>query len=129
MIRSIDPEFWRSGLLAGIEMETVYDGIVPRRRVNVIAPARSGFEYVYMLFGDDDWLLYVGRSFRPADRLHVHLRKAWGHLVTGMLIIKVTEAPGWRPGPGPNTARLESVAIAMLHPFANIAAPSRMAMS
>lgn len=126
-VDSIPTSFWRSERLTGIRWFFIYDGPVPER-VNDIAPMESWCEYVYMLFGTDDWLLYVGRSFRPADRLAKHLRKPWGHLVKGMAIIRIEEPNKPVRGPGPNTARYEAVAIDELMPIANIAAPARHAM-
>lgn len=131
-IRSIRPEFWSSEDIAAMDWQLVYDGPIPKR-VNTIAPMTSAAEYVYLLFGSSDELIYVGRSFRPADRFTKHRRKPWWHLVSGVVIIRVSDTPShmrasWRD-PGPNTARLEALAIDRLRPPANIAAPSRLVMS
>ena len=129
-IRSTKPEFWRSERISSVDWEVIYDGPVPRR-VNAVAPRVSGFEYVYMLFDASDRLLYVGRSFRPADRFTKHLRKPWWHLVDGVVLVRITDPiHGRMPWQkiGPNTARFEAVAISMLDPGFNVAAPSREAM-
>ncbi|MGG7510874.1 GIY-YIG nuclease family protein [Plantibacter sp. YIM 135249] len=130
-IRSTKPEFWRSKDVTSIKWEVVYDGPMPTR-LNSIAPMRSDCEYVYLLFNEADELLYVGRSFRPADRFTKHRRKAWWPMATGAVIIRVEEVPPFHRKPwdfsGPNTARLEALAIRELHPSANVAAPARRAM-
>jgi len=131
-IRSTKPEFWRSERIASVDWEVVHDGPMPKR-VNTIAPMSSEFEYVYMLFDEANSLVYVGRSFRPADRFTKHRRKSWWPQVKAVVLIRVREEPRHRRPPwqkaGPNTARLEAYAISMLHPSANIAGPSKGAMS
>lgn len=131
-IRSIRPEFWSSEDIAAMDWQPIYDGPVPKR-VNAIAPMSTAAEYVYLLFDSTDELIYVGRSFRPADRFTKHHRKPWWARVESVVIIRVTEDPPHTRPPwmtyGPNTARLEALAIDRLHPPANIAAPSRLVMS
>lgn len=130
-IRSTEPEFWASETINALLWDVIYDGPLPER-LNDIAPMSSVCEYVYMLFGATDELLYVGRSFRPADRFTKHRRKPWWPQVAGAVLIRVHEDPIHRRLPwqkvGPNTARFEAIAIKMLHPIANIAAPAREAM-
>lgn len=130
-IRSTKPEFWRSGRIASVDWEVIYDGPIPKR-VNGIAPMSSTCEYVYLLFDGRDDLLYVGRSFRPADRFTKHRRKSWWSDVNGVVIIRVAELPMNLRRPrervGPNTVLLEACAIAELHPRANVAAPARLAL-
>lgn len=130
-IRGTKPEFWRSRRVGSVSWSVVYDGPIPAR-VNTIAPAGSDREYVYLFFDASDALVYVGRSFRPADRFTKHRRKAWWSQVASVTIIKVLEEPIWLRMPwqknGPNTARLEAFAIEELRPWANIAAPAREAM-
>jgi len=129
-IRSIRPEFWASEDVAALPWDVIYDGPMPRR-VSSVAPMSSGCEYVYMLFDASDNLVYVGRSFRPADRFTKHRRKAWWSDVAAVVLVRVSEAPTWTRAPwstvGPNMVRLEACAIEMLHPRANIAAPARVA--
>lgn len=131
-IRSTKPEFWRSDAVSSIDWEVIYDGPVPAR-LNPIAPISSTCEYVYLIFDESDQLLYVGRSFRPADRFTQHRRKAWWPMAAGVVIIRVAELPRYQRKPwhysGPNTARLEALAISELHPSANVAAPAREAMA
>lgn len=115
-----------------MDWQPIYDGPVPKR-VNAIAPMDTAAEYVYLLFDSADELVYVGRSFRPADRFTKHRRKPWWPTVASVALIRVSdvpshERPSWRD-PGPNTARLEALAIDRLRPPANIAAPSRLVMS
>ena len=130
-IRSTKPEFWRSRTVASVDWAVIYDGMVPRR-VNTVAPMSSDCEYVYLLFDDSDALIYVGRSFRPADRFTKHRRKQWWRQVARVVLIRVHEdhprsRPPWQKN-GPNTARFEACAIDMLRPSANVAAPSKAAM-
>lgn len=130
-IRSIKPEFWRSDRIAAVDWSVIHDGPLPKR-VNTVAPMSDRWEYVYMLFDDSDALVYVGRSFRPADRFTKHRRKPWWSSVSGVVLIKVHETPRYqRPSwqkDGPNTARFEAIAIDVLRPAANVAAPSKGAM-
>ncbi|MGP9682050.1 GIY-YIG nuclease family protein [Brachybacterium sp. AOP3-A1-3] len=131
-IRSIRPEFWSSEDIAAMDWQVTYDGPVPKR-VNTIAPMTSAAEYVYLLFDSLDELVYVGRSFRPADRFTKHRRKSWWKRVATVAIVRITEAPPHTRPPwmtyGPNTARFEALAIDRLNPPANIAAPSRLVMT
>lgn len=126
-VDTLPDAFWDSPRLAGIRWRVIFDADMPSNVLELAPPSRH-FEYVYMLFDDRDWLLYVGRSFRPSDRINKHRPKAWGHLIGGLVLVRIDESPEWRRGPGPNTARFEAVAIDMLNPIANIAAASRMAM-
>lgn len=125
-IRSIKPEFWRSDAVNAIPWHVVFDGPRPSK-VNDVAPMRSGVEYVYLLFGETDQLLYVGRSFRPADRFSKHCRKPWWKDVSGVVLISVEDER--RPGvcrkyyTPPNVSAFESAAIAALNPLHNIARP------
>lgn len=131
MIRGTKPEFWESSRITSMSWEVVYDGPIPRR-VNDIAPMSVDCEYVYLLFDPVDVLVYVGRSFRPADRFTKHRRKEWWRAVAGVVIVRVHELPRWERSPwesvGTNTTRLEALAIAELEPWANIAAPAKGAM-
>ena len=122
-IRSTKPEFWRSAAVSTLDWEVVYDGPLPKRRVNKVAPAGSWSEYVYLLFDSTDELVYVGRSFRPADRFSKHCRKPWWGRVSGVVFIRVQEKPKpprrfWEHGP--NTAVFEAAAIQALRPSENI---------
>lgn len=130
-IRSTKPEFWRSERIASVNWEVVYDGPIPRR-TSEVAPESPRWEYVYMLFDAADELVYVGRSFRPADRFTKHRRKPWWPLVTTAALVRVHELPPFERLPwqkvGPNTARFEAVAIDILRPPMNVAAPARGAM-
>lgn len=129
-IRSTKPEFWKSEQIESVMWEVVYDGPIPRS-ANDVAPTVSPHEYVYLLFGREDELVYVGRSFRPGDRFTKHRRKRWWADVEGVVIVRVEEPAspryGWQRS-GLNTARLEAFAIKELHPRANVAAPSKEAM-
>ncbi|QKY78934.1 replication initiation protein [Mycobacterium phage Rebel] len=118
-IRSIKPEFWRSEDIASIDMTVVYVGPVDVR-VNEIAPCGYQTEYVYMLFDTDDDLVYIGRSFRPADRFTKHRRKPWWLTVLNAVIVRVAEPSQERP----DAARLEAYAIRELRPRANAAVPT-----
>ena len=127
-IRSIRPEFWTSEDVAALDWQLIYNGPVPKR-VNTIAPMTSTVEYVYLLFDSADELVYVGRSFRPADRFTKHRRKSWWGRVASTAIVRVTEdlphtRPPWMTY-GPNTARFEALAIDRLQPPANIAGPAK----
>lgn len=129
-IRSTKPEFWRSERIAALPWDVVYDGPKPRR-VNEVAPVRSDAEYVYLLFGERDELLYVGRSFRPADRFSSHHRKSWWVQVTGVVLIAVRDERRigvhrkyYTP---PNVSAFESAAIAELEPLHNLVRPKVVA--
>lgn len=131
-IRSIKPEFWRSPELSNIDMELVYDGPM-RRRINDVAPMRNDSEYVYFLRNAEDRIVYIGRSFRPADRFTKHRRKPWWRDVVSAAIVRVADTPPWARGSwaegGPETRRVEAFAIAQLKPYGNVAPASKAAMS
>ena len=122
-IRSTKPEFWRSATIARLPWELLYDGPKPRR-VNAIAPLSSGTEYVYLLFDDDDSLLYVGRSQRPADRFSTHCRRHWWSEVSGYVFVAVRDEVRFgvyrKYYTPPNVAAFEKAAIAELNPRYNI---------
>lgn len=122
-IRSIKPEFWTDEKIAAMDWKIVHDGPVPNR-VNVVAPMAGLAEYVYLLFDAHDRLVYVGRSFRPADRFTKHRRKTWWSSVTDAVIVRIGEPPRWTWGSWgtapPNTSLFEKLAITGLHPIANI---------
>lgn len=126
-IRSLKPEFWANPEIAAMDYEIVHEGPLPRR-VNAVAPMAPDAEYVYMLFDADASPVYVGRSFRPADRIGAHRRKPWWEQITSAVIVRIQDTPSherrsWRD-PGANTARFEAIAIAALTPSANIATPT-----
>lgn len=127
-IRATKPEFWKSDRISSIDWDVVYDG-PPPRRTNELAPASSRHEYVYLLFDYRDDPVYVGRSFRPADRLAKHRRKPWWRDVVSAVIIRVAERPYAERPPwqkvGPNTARLEAYLIKSLKPPQNVGVPLR----
>ena len=123
-IRSTKPEFWQSERIASIPWEITYDGPRPKR-VNLVAPMQSGIEYVYLLFDATDRLLYVGRSFRPADRFSKHCRRDWWPEVAAVVLVAVRDDPRvgvrrayYNP---PNVAAFEHAAITELRPLHNIA--------
>jgi hypothetical protein len=120
-IRSTKPEFWRSVTVSAVAPEVIYDGPMPtgRRPYAGLAPAVGCTEYVYLLFGEQDELVYVGRSFRPADRFTKHRRKPWWPQVAGLVLLRITGAT-----PREATALtdgLERLAIKRLGPTGNIA--------
>lgn len=120
-IRTIKPEFWRSDDIAKLDWQIIHDGPIPHR-VNTVAPMHAAAEYVYMLFDRLNRLLYVGRSFRPADRFTKHRRKPWWKRVSGAVIIRITDTPTFGPGvAGPNTIAFEKAAIRDLAPTENVA--------
>lgn len=125
-IRAIKPEFWTSGPLSSLDLELIHDGEL-RNRINEMAPMSSTCEYLYMLFDESDGLIYIGRSFRPADRLTKHRSKPWWGLVSGLAIVRVMEPPrhDWLPWAksGPNTSLVEAFAIRELNPPHNVARP------
>lgn len=128
-IRATKPEFWQLPELNELDWGVVYSGPVPER-VNLVAPVKGGYEYVYLLLGKGGDPVYIGRSFRPADRISKHRRKPWWHLVSHVAFIEVAEVPvpNRRPSyiDSPNSARFEALAIQHLNPSANIARPQRM---
>jgi hypothetical protein len=86
---------------------------------------RAGIEYVYLLFDQADSLLYVGRSFRPADRFSKHCRRDWWPQVTSLVLIAVEDKIRYgvhrRYYTPPNVKAFEDAAIAGLLPIHNIA--------
>lgn len=129
-IRSTKPEFWRSETITALPWELVYDGPKPKR-VNLVAPMSSGIEYVYLLFDSVDRLLYVGRSFRPADRFSKHCRRDWWHQVSGVVLIAVSDEVRFGVHRNyytpPNVDAFEREAIAKLRPLHNIAGRTAVA--
>lgn len=128
-IRSTKPEFWRSERVASLPLEVAYDGPLPRgprcyaENIPGVAP---NSEYVYLLFGLGDELVYVGRAWRVADRLTKHRRRPWWPRVTDAVLVRVQ-------GSTPNeaawlTRRLEALAIRDLAPSGNVAGPSKEAL-
>lgn len=129
-IRSTKPEFWRSKTIAALPWRFIYDGPKPKR-VNLVAPLAAGLEYVYLLFDDSDTLLYIGRSFRPADRFSNHCRRDWWPEVSRLVLIAVEDEirvgvhrTYYTP---PIVAAFESAAIAELNPIHNIVGRKKVA--
>lgn len=126
-IRSTKPEFWERAI--SIPHEVIWDGPRPTR-VNAVAPMRAGVEYVYMLFDPSDQLLYVGRSFRPADRFASHCRRVWWPDVERFAFVAVSdpirigEYRKYRTPP--NVAAFETLAIQVLDPIHNIVRPRKV---
>lgn len=98
-----------------------FDAPLPRGRNPYagLAPMADGVEYVYLLSDADRRLLYVGRSFRPADRFTKHRRKPWWAQVDWLTILRI-EAPDRREAEA-CVDRLERLAIRRLRPAHNIA--------
>lgn len=72
-IRSIKPEFWRSGSMPK-ELPTLK---------HQIQSAPVGRVFLYRLFDADGHLLYVGITWNPRDRWRAHKRtKEWWESVT-----------------------------------------------
>lgn len=129
-IRTIKPDFFQSEDVAALQPEPVYEGPLGRA-ASEASQARADSEYVYFLSSAAGELVYVGRSFRPADRFTKHRRKPWWEKVSTALIVRVPELPIWERKHDPcgkNTARLEALAISRLSPTGNIAVASQKAL-
>lgn len=82
--------FWLSVRVQAIAPEVVYTGMFPRRASDYYAVGQGGMQYVYLLFDEDEVLLYVGRSHRPGNRFDKHRRhQPWWPSVSGLLILAV----------------------------------------
>lgn len=128
-IRSIKPEFWRSERVASLDLECAFDGPLPRGPkcyAKTIPGVRTNSEYVYFLFDVDDNLVYIGRSWRVADRLTKHRRRPWWPLVERIALVQV-RGESWAEAER-DTRLLEALAIHELCPSGNRAPASKAAM-
>lgn len=124
-IRGTKPEFWKSRRIASVKTEVAFDGRFPRGRHPYAGLPKAGAnsEFVYLLLSDLGAPIYVGRSWRPADRFAKHCRKEWWPRVEHLTIIRVYGAD--RFDATNQTAHVERILIEELHPTGNLAAGQR----
>lgn len=116
----IPDEFWSTTVQA-IAPRIIYDGAFPQRSRDYYRLARGSWNraYVYLLYGSDDNLLYVGRTHRPGNRFDKHRRRDWWPEVAALVLLEVE-------GENADEAhalvkRLELRAIRTLYPELNVA--------
>lgn len=120
-IRATKPEFWKSRRIASVPTGVVFDAPFPsghRPYVN-LPRAGSSAEFVYLLLSELGAPIYIGRSWRPADRFSKHKRKPWWPRVEHLVLIRVSGTG--RVDAEVKTAFVERVLIEELKPTANIA--------
>ena len=101
-------------------IEKVYEAAFPvgRHPYKNVPGMKQNHEYVYILRDATGAAVYVGRSFRPADRFTKHRRKPWWTVVAHLTVLQIVgrdhidaEMRG---------ARLERALIAQLQPYGNL---------
>lgn len=116
-----------TGTLAdlGVVWEKVYDQEFPcgDKPYRAIPGMRPNTEYVYVLDDGADVIVYVGRSFRPADRFTKHRRKCWWRDVETLTLFAVYGHN--EKDTTMRTVQMESVLITALAPYGNKAAGQR----
>jgi hypothetical protein len=124
-IRGTKPEFWKSRRIASIPTEVAFDGPFPTgNKPYVDLPRATGnSRFVYLLLSSVGKPVYIGRSWRPADRFSSHRRKSWWSQVAHLVIIRVSGASPVEADV--YTARVEQVLIEELAPSGNISAGHR----
>lgn len=124
-IRGTKPEFWKSRRISSVSTELAFDGQFPSGRHPYVGLPKSGanFEFVYLLLSSIGSPIYVGRSWRPADRFTKHRRKDWWQGVEHLTLIRVYGAS--RLDATVQTAFVERVLIEELAPSGNLTVGQR----
>jgi hypothetical protein len=120
-IRGTKSEFWKSRRIAAVSTDVVFDGAFPTGAKPYVNLPLSGskHEFVYLLLSSIGRPVYVGRSWRPADRFSQHKRKPWWPEVSHLTLIRVDGIS--RIDSEAKTAFVERVLIEELAPSGNVA--------
>lgn len=122
-MRGFKPDLWSD------DVAMIYHGPFPERPRDYYALTRCSWNvaFIYLLFGERDRLLYVGRARNPGNRFDKHRRhKEWWPEVRSLAIFQVTADDHLSSMRAVATAEL--IAIQELDPVYNIAGRSRCAL-